>query len=337
MNQVTLVNLTLLISTFLLMNGCAAMPDAPAPEPLSAPTTQYDARVVAPPDTRPLGIGELAERLAGTDVVVVGEYHGHHASHLLQSRLQQALYRQHPRQVLSMEQFDLDHQDALNRYLTGDIGEAEMMEDAEAWDNYRGAYRPLVEFARLHDLPVIAANAPAHVVRCVGRQGTEYLDNLPEPVRHSLPAKPFLDIPAYREKFMAAIGASHRADSTMEERMSNTYKAQLLRDNTMAERILQARSQYPEHQILHITGTFHSEQGLGTVALLKQRAPAVSVAVISPVVWPREADTPPLAENRSRGDYLYLIQPLPEEFRDPERARKAMAERFSASARTDCD
>lgn len=334
MNQVFL---TLLVSTLLFLNGCAAMPDAQPPEPLTAPGSQYETRIVAPTSNTLLSPEELAQRLSGTDVVVVGEYHGHHASHLLQSRLQQALYRQRPQQVLSMEQFNLDRQDALNRYLAGEIGETEMIEDANAWDNYRGSYRPLVEFARQHDLPVIAANAPADVVRCVGRRGPDYLDSLSAPPRQWLPEQPFLDTPAYREKFMAAIGASHRADSTLKARMTNTYKAQLLRDNTMASRILQARAQHPGHQVLHVTGTFHSEGGLGTVALLKQRAPGLSVAVISPVVWPPEAEVPPLSHNRTKGDYLYFIQPLPEPFRDPERARKAMAERFRTSASTDCD
>ncbi|MCD1628844.1 hypothetical protein [Marinobacter shengliensis] len=40
-------------------------------------------------------MSELADRLIRTDVVVVGEYHGHHASHLLQSSLQVLLLHVH--------------------------------------------------------------------------------------------------------------------------------------------------------------------------------------------------------------------------------------------------
>ncbi|MCD1645882.1 ChaN family lipoprotein [Marinobacter adhaerens] len=304
---------------------------------LPAPQTQYDARIVQPENNTVLTPEELAQRLVNTDVVVVGEYHGHHGSHLLQSRLQTALYRLHPEQILAMEQFNLDHQDELNRYLQGEIGETEMIEDAGAWDNYRASYRPLVEFARQQNLPVIAANAPADVVRCVGRKGPEYLSGVSDTIKQKLPADPFMDTPAYREKFMAAIGASHQADDTMSERMENTYKAQLLRDNTMAARILQARKEHPGHQVLHLTGTFHSEEGLGTVALLKQRAPEVSVAVVSPVFWPSDVNKPPLNQNREKGDFIYFIQPLPDEFREAERERKAMQARFSRSTDKTCD
>ena len=327
----------LLLSTLFVLNGCTAMSRFSSPKALTMPQTQYDARIVEPESGAALTPEQLARRLAETDVVILGEYHGHHGSHLLQSRLQTALYRQQPRQILSMEQFNLDHQPELDRYLRGETGETEMIEDAAAWDNYRGSYRPVVEFARQQNLPVIAANAPADVVRCVGRKGSFYLDQVSVSIRQALPSDPFTDTPAYREKFAEAIGANHQASSTLNERMENTYKAQLLRDNTMAARLLEARATFPGHQVLHLTGTFHSEGGLGTVALLKQRAPELSVAVISPVFWPPTNNRPPLEQNRSKGDFLYFIRPLPDEFKDPEREREAMTARFQRSASKTCD
>lgn len=328
-------SLPLLISALLFLNGCTAMSTNEIPA--TAPQTQYDALLVQPESGTILTPEDLAQKLAETDVVVVGEYHGHHGSHLLQSRLQAALFRLRPEQILTMEQFNLDHQAELNRYLQGETGETEMIEDAEAWENYRASYRPLVEFARQQNLPVIAANAPADVVRCVGRKGPDYLDRISTALRQKLPDAPFMDTPAYREKFMAAIGASHQADDTMSERMENTYKAQLLRDNTMATRILEARAEHPNHQVLHVTGTFHSEESLGTVALLKQRAPEVSVAVVSPVFWPSDISEAPLEQNSAKGDFIYFIQPLPEEFRDAQREREAMTARFRRSTDRSCD
>ena len=106
------------------------MPSLKAPDTLnSAPQTQYDALLVNPANKTALTPEELAQQLADVDVVVVGEYHGHHGSHLLQSRLQSALFRLRPEQILSMEQFNLDRQDELNRYLRGETGETEMIEN----------------------------------------------------------------------------------------------------------------------------------------------------------------------------------------------------------------
>ena len=303
-----------------------------------APVSQYDAVIVDASTGDILTVAELARQLADTDVVVTGEYHGHHASHLLQARLQQALYRHNPRQILTMEQFNLNHQDALDAYLAGQTGETEMIEDAGAWENYKGSYRPLVEFASEHQLPVIAANAPADIVRCVGREGMDYLQRLPDAQRAALPAQAFLDTPDYRDKFVDAIAGSHGAEQTeLTGRLLSTYQAQLLRDNTMADRILTALNEHPGHQVLHTTGTFHSEQRLGTVAVLEQRAPELSIAVLSPVEWSPPEQAMPVAENRHKGDYLYFILPLPPEYRDAERQRSAMQKRFSRHSDTRCE
>src|SRR5690554_2650874 len=252
--------------------------------------------------------------------------------------VQQQLHSRNPRQVLTLEQFNLDHQAALDAYLAGESGEQELIEDANAWDNYQASYRPLVELARDHSLPVIAANAPADTVRCVGQVGPAYLAQLPEAERQALPAEPFLDTPAYREKFNNAISRSHgQGDPGTAERMEKIYQAQLLRDNTMATQILNARERFPGYQILHLTGNFHSEQGLGTVALLKQRAPELSIQVLSPVFWLRAQTEAPLADNLDKGDYLYLIRPLPPEYRNEDRQRKAMQERFSKRPDVRCE
>ncbi|WP_203299538.1 ChaN family lipoprotein [Marinobacter sediminum] len=328
--------IALLLSTLITLAGCATALAPPAT--LEAPETQYDAIIVDADKGTSLSIAALADALTEADVIVVGEYHGHHGAHLLQSRLQAELHRQNPDLALTMEQFDLDRRRELDRYLAGETGEAELIEDANAWDNYRASYRPLIELAKARTIPVIAANAPSQVVRCVGRQGPDYLDTLPEDVRAQLPANPFTDIPGYREKFVTALTGGHGiGEEGLNERMQNTYKAQLLRDNTMAVEILRARERYPGHQILHLTGTFHSEERLGTVALLKQRAPELDVVVLTPIFWPQGQSQPDLEDQRSKGDFLYFLQPLPKEYRDAERGRAAMTARFSRPNLPGCD
>ncbi len=310
------------------------MTPAPRQEP---PKTHYQALVVEAATGVPVSLTDLAKRLADKDVVVIGEYHGHQGSHLLQSRLQAHLYRHRPKQVLTMEQFEVDRQPVLDRYLADKIGEMELVEDAGAWPIYKYAYRPLVEFARVRDLPVIAANAPADIVRCVGREGPGYLEELSPEQARFIPDAPFAGNDDYREKFFGTMGGQHGAAGN--ERLQNTYHAQLLRDNTMASRILAALERHPGHQVVHLTGTFHSEDRLGTVAALLQRQPNLTVAVISPVFTGTSSDKSELSviENRNKGDYLYFLLPLPEEYRDEARGREAMLEKFSKAPETTCD
>lgn len=339
---------SLCFTLILLLAGCTAM--TPQPD-LKPPLTHYESTVVEAATGNSLSVEQLADRLVASDVVVIGEYHGHQGAHLLQSQLQAALYQRRPEQVLSLEQFDVDHQLALDRYLAGETGEAELREDGEAWSNYTSSYRPLVEFAKARGLPVVAANAPAQVVRCVGREGVAYLDSLEDGQKQYIPDKPFAGTPAYREKFFRIMGGHHgsaaRDAMAVEERLENSYNAQLLRDNTMASRIIAALEQHPGYQVIHLTGTFHSEGRLGTVASLRLRQPDLSVAVISPVfvddvsvsgmsVGEQDGELP-IASNRKKGDYLYFLLPLPEEYRDAGRQREAMMKQFQKATGTTCD
>ena len=331
------LSLTPLIAAAALISSGCARTQAQGEAGIPAPATLYESVVIDSTSRQPVSLEYVADALSKADVVIVGEYHGHPGSHLLQTRLLKHLHNQNPHITLTLEQFNLDHQSDLDDYLAGETGEAEMIEDTNAWDNYRGSYRPIVEYARNHNLPVIAANAPAQTVRCVGRIGPAYLNALPDNQRQQLPAHPFLDTPAYREKFIEAISGSHGSnDPAISERMASVYKAQLLRDNTMASRILQARKNHPGHQVLHLTGTFHSEESLGTVALLKKRAPELSVVVLSPVFSVAEEASPSLESQLGKGNFLYLIQPLPKEYRDPDRQNKAMKQRFSGRSDTHC-
>lgn len=320
----------------LLLVGCAnwtAEPDSPPSLPpmhsiLNTPVIDSDTG-------QPITVEALAAKWRDADVVVIGELHGHNGAHLLEARMQAALYAEHPDQVLSLEPFNVDHQSELDQYLAGKLGEAEMVEDAEAWENYRAGYRPLVTFAAELGLPVVAANAPTLAVRCVGREGPAALDRLDTDLRALLPKQPFLSDPNYRERFFAAMGG-HGRGSGGDNPLENRYKAQLLRDNTMASRILQALKAHPGAQVLHITGVFHSEDRLGTVALLQARDPDLNIRVLSPVTVSNPTHPTYSADDLSGGDAIYLLAPLPPEYVDQSRMIDAIRQQFADARDMEC-
>lgn len=322
-----------------VLSGCAQLPhdtpttgsNAPAIEaPFIPPlTTLYDSVLIDSQTRQPLRIEQLARQLHASDVIFIGEFHGNHASHLLQAQLQAQLYRQKPQQILSMEQFERPQQPILNRYLDDEIGEVYLIDKAPAWQNYAASYRPLVEFAKRHFLPVVAANAPGDLVRCIGREGERYLDKLNAEERHQIAEQPFAAIPGYDEIYQAWSEEMGHAD---DPRNRNRYLAQLVRDNTMAESILQAIQTHPGHQVIHLNGAFHSNRGLGTVAALKRLAPQLKIHVISPLQV-EDSDAPAFSEaDLELGDTLYLLQPQPVQYRDAAyRAEKRRAQFTQAS------
>ena len=273
---------------------------------------------------RPVTVAQAAEMLAGFDVVFYGESHSHAGVHLGQMNLLLELYRRDPRWVLSMEQFERDVQSVVDDYLAGRIGEAALIDKGRAWNNYATSYRPLIIFAMEHHLPVVAAEAPGWAVSCVAQWGPEILGQF-TPLERSWVAADLHVMPgAYRDKYLEFLGSSPThgggAASTpeAETHAQRSFSAQALRDDTMAESIAGALQRHPGYKVLHLTGSFHSSQFLGTVERLRLRDPTLKIAVIDPVEVENPGAPGFAADTVSGGTVLQLIYPIPEDYVDGE-------------------
>ena len=156
----------------------------------------------------PTDLDAIAAAMDTVQVVFVGEQHDDPIAHELQAALlteAYALARQQDRPVaLSLEMFERDVQPILNEYLAGLITEQHFRDAARPWNNYETDYRPLVEFAKAHDLPVVAANAPRRYVNRVSRLGPDALADLPPAALATLPPLPYPGpSAAYREAWMS--------------------------------------------------------------------------------------------------------------------------------------
>ena len=155
----------------------------------------------------PAALYDVVMAMDSADVVFVGEQHNDPVAHeLQQSLLMQAFdtYSEERPVTLALEMFETDVQPVLDEYLAGLIQERHFLDAARPWNNYAGDYRPLIEFAREHGLPVIAANAPRRYVNRVSRLGSDALAVLPATAQAHLPPLPYPPASdAYRAKWMA--------------------------------------------------------------------------------------------------------------------------------------
>lgn len=236
----------------------------------------YDYQLYTP-SGKALNLDNLPSELLEADVILVGEWHTHSGIHRFQTDLLKALALENESFALSMEQFTRDNQSVVDEYLASEIGEQTLIKQGGGWPNYESDYRPLVELAKQANLPIIASNAPKPIVRCIGRQGLDYLDKLDDEKRALVAAQIDTSSSPYKDKFMASM---HHGDKAQTERQ---YAAQLTWDATMAESIVNYLNQHNNSQILHVAGKFHIEQGLGTAAQIQSLTPELNVVVISPV------------------------------------------------------
>jgi len=301
----------------------------------------YEYQIIESINRSSIPIKALAKQLQTTDVIFIGEFHSHQASHKLQLDLIQMLYLQNPNLVISMEQFSRDAQPVLDGYLAGEYGEETLIEDGNAWDNYKGSYRPIMEFAKEHHIPVIAANAPAMFVRCMGRRGAGFLTSIPDEKKLWSAQKIDLSNKKYQEKFFAFLksaGTSHgQSKQEASKRQMNTYSAQLLRDTTMAESIKGALKMYPEHQVIHLNGSFHSDNHLGTVAIIETDMPSVSTRVISPLMSEKMALSSISEKEYQQGEYIYLIKQLPARYIDEDKEMKSITALIRSRMKKKCE
>ncbi|MBO1924755.1 ChaN family lipoprotein [Thiomicrorhabdus sp. 6S3-12] len=307
---------SILILSSLSLTGCQITLEQPqyaeTAKTVSPPLSNaYSFSIIDSKTQKILTIPDLAQAVQKSDVVFIGEFHGNHASHLLEMQLQTALYTLRSQQVLSMEMFNRDQQTILNRYLDNEVGEKYLINEAPAWPNYVGSYRPMIEFAKQHFIPVIAANAAADIVRCIGEHGQTYVNLLHKEEREWVAQKAFMDNADYRQKFYDFMDSMRPMPQA---RKAQSYSAQLARDNTMAESILKALQDFPQYQVIHLNGSFHSEAFLGTVALLKQRRPELKITVITPLGVENPQNPSWTKEELQLGDYLYLVTRQPKEF-----------------------
>ncbi|MGI9876473.1 ChaN family lipoprotein [Vibrio chagasii] len=313
----------ILIGLATLLTACANQPSENTSQKVVQPetvSTYYDYQF-ASPQGEALSLNALPQELLDADVILIGEWHTHSAIHRFQTDFLKARQNVDSNIALSMEQFTREHQDTLNQYLNGEIGEQVLISKAAAWPNYESDYRALVEFAKANDLDVIAANAPKPFVQCIGRKGLPYLDQLSSEQRDWVATEVNIGDSPYKEKFMASM---HHGTPEQTEKQ---FAAQVTWDETMAESIVDYLATNPGKQVIHVAGKFHTEGGLGTAASISRRNPDLKVAIITPVE----------ALSSDSSDYQLQVLSPPVRFVQKENRMKAYKHLSKRSSDLQCD
>jgi uncharacterized iron-regulated protein len=236
-------------------------------------------------------LSDIVASLDTVDVVLLGEVHGHAPIHALQDTLwQRALATGRPA-ALSLEMFERDVQPVLNEYLSGFISQDHFLRASRPWSTYERDYHSLVDTARAHNAPVLAANAPRRYVNRVASEGRTALDALPAHASDWLAPRPYPEpSQAYRSRFIAQMsggmhGSNHApADTTESDTtdamppghgsgLTRLLDAQMLWDATMAYTMAEHLLRRPNALVVHLTGRFHIAEGTGTPEALAHYRP----------------------------------------------------------------
>jgi len=251
-----------------------------------------------------VSVDDVVAGLGKADVLFFGEEHNDSTCHALEYFLLKGVAQKYPgKTALSMEMFETDCQQVLNEYLDSLIREKNFITEARAWHNYKD-YRPMIEYAKVGKIPVVAANAPARYVNMVNRMGLTSLDKLDKTAKAWLPPLPIdTATGVYYNKFIDIMGG-HNAMGGMK-----MFQSQNLWDATMAWSIAQFYKKHRDYKILQVNGGFHSEEKLGIAAQLKNYAPKVRILNIACFSDEKDFDSPDWSKYSKDNDYIIVTDP----------------------------
>lgn len=256
----------------------------------------------------------LAE-LAKADIVFLGEQHDDPRTHRLQTAVLEGLARRRSGPiVLALEMFERDAQTGLDAYLAGTRTETDFLAAARPWPNYATDYRPMVEFAKSRNWPVVGGNVPRRLAQVVSRRGMIALDSVPETDRPLIAAERSCPRDEYWDRFKTTMGdmSGHGVQMSaaqVDAMVWRFYESQCLKDETMGEAVAAAWTRY-RTQVVHANGAFHSDYRLGTVERVRRRLPQAKIAVVS-FVPVKDLDATNGKAVRKLGDWVVFTLATP--------------------------
>ena len=312
------MNVTRLVvaGCMLPLAACASIGKVIAAIPTTSSPLANGYRVVSPATVADVSPSQMLDKLSRADVVFFGEQHDDGETHRAEAELLEAIGRTGRPVVLSLEMFERDVQPVLDDYLAGRVTEREFLTRSRPWPAYATDYRRLIELAREKHWRVVAANVPRPLASAIGRRGLSALDTLSTTDRRMAARDNVCPRDDYHARFMESMQshssgsgpAPKAADSLPTAMAEHFYLAQCVKDETMAESIVDARLAAPRDAIVvHYDGAFHSDYFQGTVARVKRRQPGWTLAVVSAVPVP-DPLVAPIVTQSGKADYVIFAR-----------------------------
>lgn len=243
-------------------------------------------------------LDQLLPRLLEQRVIYVGENHTEMSHHLQQLEVIRQLHAQDPRLAIGMEMFQLQVQNALDRYIAGEISQKQLLLDTEwyrRWGYDFLLYKPILDFARDQGIPVVALNVPSEMLDLVREKG---FAGLTETQRAQLSEQLDDSDEAYRKRLRSVF--SHHSDSGRSADFRRFFEVQLTWDETMGKRVADFLKANPDHRMVVLAGSGHLAWRSGIPARVKRRTGEAGLVLL--------AAQPPLLPGMA--DFAFQITPV---------------------------
>ena len=261
--------------------------------------------------TRAVPTDRLFADLGRERVVLLGEVHDNADHHRWQLQTIAGLHAVHPKLVLGFEMFPRRVQQALDRWVAGELSEAKFLELADwrkVWGQEPELYLPILRFARMNRVPMLALNVDRGLTRRVGETGWAGIP-LGEREGVSDPAPADADYLAllwesFRQHARPDQPSPREAPDLAHPGFQNFVDSMLLWDRSMAQGIAERVARGDGALVVALMGTGHLEGGHGVARQLGDLG-INDAAVLLP--WSSAAGCDEIAPHLA--DALFGIEP----------------------------
>jgi len=228
-------------------------------------------------------------------IILVGELHSKKNHHRAQLDVIQALKNAGTNVAIGLEMFRSDSQAALERWVSGDISQADF--ENIYYDNWGFpwvTYSMIFDYARKEKIPMVGLNVSKEITRQVSRQGFKSLSKNQKGKLSDVTCR-------VDEEYMNYIRKAFGAHAHGDLNFIYFCEAQLVWDNVMAINALDYLKANPDAVMVILAGTGHAQKGAVPRQIRKRSK--VPMAIILPEVPGRlDADT----ISSSDADYIML-------------------------------
>jgi uncharacterized iron-regulated protein len=219
---------------------------------------------------------QIIEQIDAARVVLVGETHTRYDHHLVQLEILKLLYQKSAKLAIGVEWFQQPSQKYLDAYIAGEISEQEMLHLTGYFERWRydyRLYRPIIQYARAHKIPVIALNASTELSHALSKSG---FDDLPAELKDQLPESYDWSDKDYEKRLHSVFDEHPEYSAEFEDFL----RGQLTWDESMAESAAHYLDENPESRLLIFAGSGHIIYGSGIPNRIKRRADVKQFSIL---------------------------------------------------------
>ncbi|MDH4230828.1 MAG: ChaN family lipoprotein [Nitrospirota bacterium] len=205
-------------------------------------------------------LDRVIEKVAGKDIIYVGELHDRFEHHRVQLRVIMELHKKYGKIAIGMEMFQKPSQQVLDDFIAGAIDEKTFLKKSEyfkRWGFDYNLYREILLYAREYKIPVIALNIRKEIVSKVSKEGLQALSD--EELKE-VPEYFDLSDMDYRERLREFF---ERHAGSGERNFDFFYQAQVLWDESMAHNLDDFVRKNPDYKVVVLAGAGHMTFGSG--------------------------------------------------------------------------